>query len=53
MEADNLTTKIMEKIPKIVLNCEGWVSEAQGHHCEAMSERSVEQIREPMDKNWI
>jgi hypothetical protein len=29
------------------------VSEAQGRRREAGSERSVEQTREPMNKNWI
>src|SRR5439155_24461666 len=32
---------------------EGRVSEAQGRRREAGSERSAEQTREPMDKNWI
>ena len=26
MEVHDLTTKMMEKIPKIALNCEGWAS---------------------------
>jgi hypothetical protein len=39
-----------------VLFTAGWRrsdSKAQGLSREARSERSVEQTREPMDKNWI